>query len=127
MSGERNLHAIAVNSASESLTRLLQGAAAGAVATMIIGFQWSGWTLGSTADKQVKDAEQATVVRVLAPICVDKFQQSADASTNLDELKKADSWRRNEIIEKAGWTKFPGSEPDGKMAEACARLLSQVK
>jgi hypothetical protein len=127
MSGERNLHAIAVNSASESLTRLLQGAAAGAVATMIIGFQWSGWTLGSTADKQVKDAEQATVVRVLAPICVDKFQQSADASTNLDELKKADSWRRNEIIEKAGWTKFPGSEPDGKVAEACARLLSQVK
>jgi hypothetical protein len=111
----------------ESLTRLLQGAAAGAVATMIIGFQWSGWTLGSTADKQVKDAEQATVVRVLAPICVDKFQQSADASTNLDELKKAESWRRNEIIEKAGWTKFPGSEPDGKVAEACARLLSQVK
>ena len=111
----------------ESLTRLLQGAAAGAVATMIIGFQWGGWTLGSTADKQVKDAEQATVVRVLAPICVDKFQQSADAGTNLDELKKAESWRRNEIIEKAGWTKFPGSEPDGKVAEACARLLSQVK
>lgn len=111
----------------ESLTRLLQGAAAGAVATMIIGFQWGGWTLGSTADKQVKDAEQATVVRVLAPICVDKFQRSADASTNLDELKKAESWRRNEIIEKAGWTKFPGSEPDGKVAEACARLLSQVK
>ena len=26
----------------KSLTRLLQGAAAGAVATMIIGFQWSG-------------------------------------------------------------------------------------
>ena len=111
----------------ESLTRLLQGAAAGAVATMIIGFQWSGWTLGSTADKQVKDAEQATVVRVLAPIRADKFQQSADASTNLDELKKAELWRRNEIIEKAGWTKFPGSEPDGKVAEACARLLSQVK
>ena len=127
MSGERNLHAIAVNSARRELTRLLQGAAAGAVATMIVGFQWGGWTLGSTADKQVKDAEQATVVRVLAPICVDKFQQSADASTNLDELKKADSWRRNEIIEKAGWTKFPGSEPDGKVAEACARLLSQVK
>ena len=44
----------------ESLTRLLQGAAAGAVATMIIGFNWGGWTLGSTAEKQVKDAEQAS-------------------------------------------------------------------
>ena len=73
----------------ESLTRLLQGAAAGAVATMIIGFQWSGWNSGSTADKQVKDAEQATVVRVLAPICVDKFQHSADAGANLDETQKS--------------------------------------
>jgi hypothetical protein len=58
----------------ESLTRLLQGAAAGAVATMIIGFNWGGWTLGSTAAKQVKDAEQASIVRVLAPICADKFR-----------------------------------------------------
>ena len=62
----------------ESLTRLLQGAAAGVVATMIIGFNWGGWTLGSTAEKQVKDAEQASIVRVLAPICADKFQHAAD-------------------------------------------------
>jgi hypothetical protein len=33
----------------ESLTRLCQGAAAGAIATMIIGFSWGGWMLGSTA------------------------------------------------------------------------------
>jgi hypothetical protein len=31
----------------ESLTRLLQGAAAGAVATMFVGFYWGGWSLGS--------------------------------------------------------------------------------
>jgi hypothetical protein len=28
----------------------------------------------------VKDAEQATIVRVLAPICADKFQHSADVA-----------------------------------------------
>jgi hypothetical protein len=39
----------------ESLTRLLQGAAAGAVATIFIGFNWGGWSLGSTADKMAKD------------------------------------------------------------------------
>lgn len=111
----------------ESLTRLLQGAAAGAVATLVIGFYWGGWTLGSTAAKQVKNAEQASIVRVLAPICADKFQRSADASANLETLKKADSWKRDEIIEKAGWTTFPGSEPDRNVAEACANLLSQVK
>jgi hypothetical protein len=111
----------------DSLTRLLQGAAAGAVATVVIGFNWGGWTLGSTAEKQVAVAEQASVVRVLAPICADRFQRSADVTANLDALKKADSWKRDEMIEKAGWTKFPGSEPDRKVAEACANLLSQVK
>jgi hypothetical protein len=39
----------------ESLTRLLQGAAVGAVATMIVGFNWGGWLLGSTADKMAKE------------------------------------------------------------------------
>jgi hypothetical protein len=111
----------------DSLTRLLQGAAAGAVATMVIGFYWGGWTLGSTAAKQVKAAEQASMVRVLAPICADKFQQAANAGANLEALKKADSWKRDEMIEKAGWTKFPGSEPDREVAAACASLLSQVK
>ena len=111
----------------DSLTRLLQGAAAGAIATLVLGFQWGGWTLGSTADKRVKDAEQASDVRVLAPICADKFQRSADASANLEALKKADSWKRDELIEKAGWTKFPGSEPDRRVAEACVTLLSQAK
>jgi hypothetical protein len=64
-------------------TKSFQGAAGGAVATIVIGFYWSGWTLGSTAEKQVKDAEQASIVRVLAPICADKFQRSADASPGL--------------------------------------------
>jgi alpha/beta superfamily hydrolase len=111
----------------ESLTRLLQGAAVGAVATMIIGFNWGGWTLGSTAEKQVKDAEQASIVRVLAPICADKFQHSADVAANLALLKKTDSWNRDKLIEKAGWATFPGSEPDRHVAEACANLLSQEK
>jgi hypothetical protein len=111
----------------ESLTRLIQGVAVGAVATIAIGFYWGGWTLGSTAAERVRMAEEASVVRVLAPICADKFQRSADADANLQALKKADSWKRDEIIEKAGWSKFPGSEPDRKVAEACATLLSQAK
>ena len=111
----------------DSLRRFLQGAAGGAVVAMIVGFNWGGWTLGSTAEKQVKDAEQASIVRVLAPICADKFQHSADAGTNLEALKKTDSWNRDELIEKAGWATFPGSEPDRHVAEACAKLLSQTK
>jgi hypothetical protein len=111
----------------DSLKRLAQGAAFGVVATIVVGFYWGGWTLGSTAQAKVRAAEQASIVRVLAPICADKFQQSADVSANFDALKKADSWNRNELIEKAGWTKFPGSEPDRNVAAACVNLLNQVK
>ena len=111
----------------DSIKRLLQGAAVGAIAAIVVGFNWGGWTLGSTVDKKVKDAEQASIVRVLAPICVARFQRAADAGANLEALKKADSWKRDEIIEKAGWTIFAGSEPDRKVAEACANLLSKAK
>jgi len=93
----------------------------------VLGFGLGGWTTASTAQKQVENAQQASVVRVLAPICADRFQRSADASANLEALNKTDSWKRDEMIEKAGWTKFPGSEPERNVAEACAKLLSEVK
>jgi hypothetical protein len=111
----------------DSLTRLIQGAFVGAVATLVVGFYWGGWSLASTTQKQVQAAEQASVVRVLAPICADRFQRSADAGANLKALNTADSWKRDEMIEKAGWTTFPGSEPDRRVAEACFTLLTLVK
>jgi hypothetical protein len=111
----------------DSLTRLFQGAAAGVIATLVVGFYWGGWVLGSTNQSQVKSAEQTGIVRVLAPICADRFQRATDADVNLAALRKADSWNRNELIEKAGWTKFPGSEPDRDVAAACVTLLNQVK
>jgi hypothetical protein len=33
-----------------SLKRLLQGAAAGALIAMIVGFSWGGWTLRGTVE-----------------------------------------------------------------------------
>jgi hypothetical protein len=50
-------------------TFCLQGAAAGAVATIFVGFNWGGWSLGSTADKMAKERSEAAVVAVLAPVC----------------------------------------------------------
>jgi hypothetical protein len=111
----------------DRLTDLVKGAFVGGIATLFIGFYFGGWTLGSTAQKQANDAEQAGIVRVLAPICVDKFQRSADVGANLEAFNKTDSWKRDELIAKAGWATFPGSEPDRKVAEACASLLTQVK
>jgi alpha/beta superfamily hydrolase len=106
---------------------LIKGACGGAVIAIVIGFQWGGWVSGSTAAQQVKDAEQAGIVRVLAPICADKFEHAADAGANLAALLKANSWDRDGIITKAGWTTFPGSDPDRNGAEACVNLLSRTK
>jgi len=53
----------------ESLKRLLQGAVAGAIATMFVGFYWGGWVARSTADKMAKERSELAVVAALAPVC----------------------------------------------------------
>jgi hypothetical protein len=112
-----------------SLTRLLQGAAAGAVVTMIVGFNWGGWTLGGTVDKVAKERADSAVVAALAPICVDQFRQAANASANLTELNKISyAWDRGTFIEKGGWAIMPGTEKaDSEVAKACAEKLSNLK
>ena len=91
----------------ESLTRLLQGAAAGAVATVIIGFNWGGWTLGSTAKQMSEQKMSAALVAVLAPMCVDKFRGGPDAVQQMVEFKKVSSWMQDSYIQKGGWATFP--------------------
>jgi hypothetical protein len=113
----------------QSLTRLLQGAAAGAVATMIVGFNWGGWTLGSTAEKATKERATSAVVAALAPICVDRFRQATDATANFSALSKINYvWDRGTFVEKGGWATMPGAaSPDSAVAAACAELLTNLK
>ncbi len=111
----------------ESLTRLLQGAFAGFLATVVIGFSWGGWTLGSTAKEMAEKNASAAVVAVLAPICAEKFRQGAEATANLAELKKVNSWMQDSYIEKGGWATFPGmTSPDRGVAQACVTLLTAL-
>jgi hypothetical protein len=113
----------------DSLTRLLQGAAAGAAVTMIIGFNWGGWALGSTVDKVAKDRADSAVVVALAPICVDKFRHAANATENLSELNKISyTWDRGTFVEKGGWATMPGAaSPDSAVARACAEMIGTLK
>jgi hypothetical protein len=112
----------------ESLTRLSQGAVAGFLATVAIGFGWGGWTLGSTAKESAVKSAASAVVAVLAPMCADKFRQAADAPANMAELKKVSSWMQDGYIEKGGWATFPGmTAPDRGVAQACANLLTALK
>ena len=111
-----------------SLTRLLQGAFVGFVATAIIGFNWGGWMLGSTAKQMAQKDTSAALVAVLAPMCADKFRAASDSSLNMAELKKVSSWMQDSYIEKGGWATFSGeAAPERGVAQACANLLTTLK
>ena len=112
----------------DSLKRLLQGAAAGAVATLIVGFYWGGWVTGGTAKEMTQKSSTAAVIAALSPICVDKFQHSAEASTNIIELRKVSSYQQGTFIEKGGWATLPGSDSaNSSVATACANMLTSLK
>jgi hypothetical protein len=109
----------------ESLTRLIQGAIVGFIATVVIGFNWGGWTLESTAKQAAEKNASAALVAVLAPMCADKFRGASDAALNMTEFKKVSSWMQDSYIQKGGWATFPGmGAPDLAIAQACAKLLT---
>jgi hypothetical protein len=111
----------------ESLKRLLQGAAAGAVATMVVGFVWGGWSLGSTADKMAKERSELAVIAALAPVCADKFRALPDAEAKKVALSKVDSWKRRDEFPKEMVT-LPGeSYPNSTLVDACYSLLIAPK
>src|ERR1700756_2188422 len=45
----------------DSLKRLLQGAFIGFLATVVIGFNWGGWTLGKTAKEMAGKSASSAV------------------------------------------------------------------
>ena len=98
--GERIYHASTFNASRESLKRLLQGAVAGAFATIFVGFNWGGWSLGSTADKMAKEQSELAVVAALAPVCADKFRALPDVAAKTIALSKVESWNRAEEFPK---------------------------
>jgi hypothetical protein len=111
----------------DSLTRLLQGAAVGAVATIVVGFYWGGWSLGSTADKMAKERSELAVVAALAPVCVAQFRAMPDAEAKQVALSKVDSWKRRDEFPKEFVT-LPGeSYPSSALVDACYTLLLAPK
>jgi hypothetical protein len=111
----------------ESLTRLLQGAAAGSVAMVVVGFGWGGWSLGSTAHKMASEQSERAVVAALAPVCADKFRALPDAAAKTVALSKEDSWKRSEEFPKEFVT-LPGETyPSSALVYACTTLLLAPK
>ena len=82
------------------------GAALGAIAVMIIGFNFGGWVTASTA----KESSDAAVLASKAVICVAQFKSSPKFDEQLKAFEETSSWRRNNFVEEGGWDKMPGEE-----------------
>jgi hypothetical protein len=107
----------------------LWGVAGGAVVLATVGFTWGGWVTGGKSEAYATQRANAAVVVALAPVCVEKFQHTADASANLVALKKVDSWSQGDFVEKGGWATLPGSNSPQQVsavAKACALLLASM-
>jgi hypothetical protein len=103
------------------------GVVGGAIALAIVGFTWGGWVTGGTAESSATQRANSAVVAALAPVCADKFKNTADAAANLTALKKIESWQQGDYVEKGGWAILPGSNPPAQVtavAKACAILLA---
>ena len=110
--------------ARPSKTLLFWSCVASMVLTMIVGFSWGGWVMGSTARQSAETMAREAVVQRLAPICVVQSGRDMGKGAKLVALKDESSWQRGEYVGKQGWATMPGEqEPDRRVAEACAALL----
>jgi hypothetical protein len=111
----------------ESLTRLGQGAAVGAIATIIVGFTWGGWVLGKTAEANAAQRVNTALVQAYGPVCIERFKQQANVEQKWAELAKVETYRRDSYIKETGFATPPGStSPNAAIADACADALSKV-
>ena len=67
--------------------------------------------------------EEAVLKRV-APICVVRFKDDPKRVEKLKQLKEISSWEQGDYVKKQGWATMPGEkEPEGRVADECAKLL----
>ena len=106
----------------------LWGAAAGAIALAVVGFNWGGWVTGGTAEKRAGERADAAMLASLVPICVAQFQKSPGASAKLAALREVRTWEQGGYVMTGGWATMPGAsgEPNRDVAAACAEALTKA-
>jgi alpha/beta superfamily hydrolase len=106
----------------------LWGAAIGAIALAVIGFNFGGWVTGGTAEKLAAARADTAILAALTPICVTQFQAGPKAKASLVAMKEIKEWEQGEYVSKGGWATMPGStaEPNAAVATACAEALNKL-
>ena len=103
----------------------LYGAACGAVALAVVGFNWGGWVTGGTARTMAADQSETEMVAALSLICVDQSKRDPQLAERVAALKSASSWNRGDLVVKNGWATMPGAtEANSQVARDCAEKVS---
>ena len=103
---------------------LFWAAAAGAVATIVVGFAWGGWVTGGSAKRMAEAAAASSRDQLVAAICVERFQAGGDAQAQLAALKLLQVYSRGSFIEKGGWAVMPDKSSASRAATSlCADQL----
>jgi hypothetical protein len=104
---------------------LFWSCAACIVATMVVGFNWGGWTTGGTAAAMAKTAALDARQELAADVCTERFQAADDANSQFVALKALTSaWDRGAFVEKGGWAVMPGAKAAPQSASQVARLCA---
>src|SRR3989337_760047 len=106
----------------------IMGAIAGGVATMVVGFNYGGWELGSSAETLAQKQSTAAVVAALVPVCVSQSQVDPEAMTKLKAFGAIkSSYEQRDFVMKAGWATIPKADaPSRDLASACADVLAKA-
>ena len=104
------------------------GGAAIAAALLIGGSWWPGWQLDSTANESIGNAQKSALVRVLAPVCAERFRRQPDLAVQAAALKDVKSWQRDQYLVDNKWVIASGVSPaiDVAVGDACADLLEDI-
>jgi len=81
---------------------------------------------GSSATEMSGKDSMAAVAMALTPYCVQNSKDDPNSTDLMAQLKKATTYQRRGIVEKAGWATPLGAEkPDRALAEACQIALTK--
>jgi hypothetical protein len=106
---------------AESRTRLVQGIAIGAVATLVLGFYWGGWVTGTKARGMASAAETNGQMSVLVPLCVAQFMATDGAVTKI----KMTQYSHDDVIREFV-KQVVNTQMDFDFARACAAAVDDA-
>jgi hypothetical protein len=111
-----------------SLKPGLTGAALGAVATMIIGFNQGGWYTTKSAEELAEDRASVAVVGALVPICVAQSKLDPDSTAKVTAMAAmVTGYEQRDYVMKAGWATTSPDGPNRDVATACADMLVKAR